>query len=219
MGQLELDEQSAKLLECKLGTREITSLLPHGQSAPPSHGSYSAVFLNGIIYSSISEAVCAILLQQYITNFQISFGDNFQVQVGGGRSVDFILHRTVIEYHPVTSREKHRPTQPKHVRRHRHGPSRDAALQDYIRRRRGALNQHEHFREYDLTVCTTPLDLYFLVITRFSENALPTPEEFCTLFKYLSYLVIRETRGKRSIQHRRRAIFGRSSADYQAKAA
>jgi hypothetical protein len=88
------------------GPSDSTNPLHHDLSRPPFQPPPGARWnLSGQQYYSVSEAACAVLMQQYIPGFQIVPGRTFQVPIGrspGGYqlSADFYVEGVLFEYHP-----------------------------------------------------------------------------------------------------------------------
>lgn len=55
-----------------------------------------------VVYHSKSEAGVAAVLQKFIPDWRPIMDDTVQVQLGGGRTVDFRVGKILLEYHPIT---------------------------------------------------------------------------------------------------------------------
>lgn len=52
-------------------------------------------------FDSRSEAVCAIILEQYIPDWKVKRGSTWQIPLPYGKLADFRVYNTVIEFHPI----------------------------------------------------------------------------------------------------------------------
>lgn len=52
-------------------------------------------------FDSRSEAVCAIILEQYVPEWRIKRGNTWQIPLPFGKVADFKVNDTIIEFHPI----------------------------------------------------------------------------------------------------------------------
>lgn len=164
----------------------------------------------GRVYSSISEGVCALLLERFIADFTVVPGISYQVAIGGGRTADFLVHNTVLEFHPVRDPIHggigllHPEAFEKFIRRsklserdaaqlrHLHAIASAEARRAYFEKRRRALDEHPTFRELPLVVVSTPVELHQFIADK-EHHDLPQRPEFCSLFHSLTEVAKRES--------------------------
>lgn len=137
-------------------------------------------------YCSLREAACSGLMQEFIPSFLPIPGETIQVPIGFGRSVDFRLGGSYIEYHEprifVSSKklgeykswfeyraflrelDRARPSR----RDSLIDNQRQTLLDRYTMRRRRALDEHPDSRGAELVVVHDFDSIYDLVIKRFS---------------------------------------------------
>lgn len=152
------------------------------------------IYFRGVGYCSLSEASFALLLEYFIPGFDIVPGKTFQVAIGSGRSVDFCINGTLIEYHQLRlhpSRGKFGDfgseaefKEYRRVLQRLRGNSHKRALLskivhqrlagNYFRKRRAFLDQSPHFSQYELIVATTRDEFYDLVVRPFAIVEVPS---------------------------------------------
>lgn len=168
-------------------------------SWPHSPGSQRIQF-RGIFFSSLSEAAIALVLEEFVPDFRVAPGVTYQVPLGQGRTVDFAIGETFIEYHPIRmpqhSRRKisrrSRLANPRPRRSGRssyagphdyyHSEQRRMLAQRYYSKRRRAIDQNSALRGIELIVATSREEFYVLVFRRFAGPAAPTLDHFLALF-------------------------------------
>ncbi len=175
-------------------------LLTRKASEPPSRQvSYS---YQGVGYSSLSEAACGALLELYIPGFRVVEGETYQIPIGKGRSVDFLIDGVLFEYHPprlIAERRgcgdfpNHRAYEQfrRTFNRVRYDKRRRETLlaatvaelgEHYYHRRRAMLDEHPIYKDCELVVATGIQEFYQRVIQRFGLESSVSPEHFSTLF-------------------------------------
>ncbi len=160
------------------------------------------IFHNGVGYCSLSEASFSILLEYFIPGFDIVPGKTFQVAIGAGRSVDFCINGTLVEYHQLRlnpSRGKFGDfSSESEFREYRRilqrvrGSSRKRALLEkivhqrlaghYYRKRRAFVDRSPHFAHCDLVVATTREEFFDRVVRQFSILAVPSNSVLESMF-------------------------------------
>lgn len=143
-----------------------------------------------------------MLLELVVPGFSVIEGQTFQVPIGLGRSVDFLIDGVLVEYHEERLCEL-RARRRRSRRRHDAGES---GLQQYAARRRAALDENPRFAGTELIVTTSVAEFYHRVIGRFAPLHRPTQREFEELFWAIVKHVARESRKERHrFQQRKRA--------------
>lgn len=152
------------------------------------------IYFRGVGYCSLSEASFALLLEYFIPGFDIVPGKTFQVAIGSGRSVDFCINGTLVEYHQLRlhpSRGKFGDfgseaefKEYRRVLQRVRGNSHKRALLskivhqrlagNYFRKRRAFLDQSPHFSQCELIVATTRDEFYDLVVRPFAIVEVPS---------------------------------------------
>lgn len=137
-----------------------------------------------IQFDSISEAVCAILLEKYVHGWECVPFKTYQVPLMLGRRADFVVGNVVIEYHPIELKhEFHNDLAFKRYKAAmwmvapRMRNEIEAAICDemraqYFDRRRTILNSMQEFRNHDLQVLCDAREFCGLVAS-LSRNAKP----------------------------------------------
>lgn len=200
-------------------------------SSPASSGTPQPVFASGSIfynkvaYCSLSEAVCGALLEIFVANFKIRIGETFQIPIGNGSSVDFLVHGLLVEFHGVrfqaekgrygdfNSRQEyltyHRRIRQlrgnRYKRKQLEALTREQLVQNYFQRRRRLVDQHPEHCQRELVVVSCCDDFYDKVIRRFNRSFCPSRAEFRQIFYALVKVVARENSVSRSHPMRERA--------------
>lgn len=187
--------------------------------------SQATVFFNGIGFCSISEAVCATMLELYVPGYQIVIGQTFQIDVGAGRTVDFMINGVLCEYHGVRlvpDRRRYGDFRDRHeyhayarelhrlggngYRRRRHIEETKAKLaQHYFERRRQILDDHPEYAERELIVATSTDEFYERVVMRFNPKFCPTRPDFHESFAGFAAVIARQNSALRRQKRRRHA--------------
>jgi hypothetical protein len=141
----------------------------------------------GVNYGSISEAALGILLEVLIPGFSVKEGHTFQLPLGQGRSVDFLIENTLVEFHFPRSYSrgkdigdfkdhKERRTFLKslsRVGRNRHQRKKllrathELLIRNYTAKRRRQIDMSVYGPHTELIVASTPEEFYWKVICRF----------------------------------------------------
>jgi len=180
-------------------------------SLQPRRPAAARIFFNGIGFCSLSEAVCATLLELYVPGFRVIEGETFQVDVGQGRSVDFRVQGVMCEYHGVRFRPDRRRwgdfsgeaeyrAFTRELKRASHSVERRAMVIEetrrrlasrYYERRRAVLDEHPVFSGVELVVATTVDEFYERIITRFNPHYCPTRPDFHDSFSTFASIIAR----------------------------
>jgi hypothetical protein len=162
----------------------------------------ATVFFNGVGFCSISEAVCATLLELYVPGFQLIVGKTFQIDIGAGRTVDFLINEVLCEYHGVRlvpdrrrygdfrdradyhayARELHRLGGNQYRRRRHIEATRARLALDYFDRRRRVIDEHPEYAGRELIVATSVDEFYERVVVRFNPRFCPNRDDFAATF-------------------------------------
>ncbi len=163
-------------------------------------------------FDSYAEAATAMSLEQFVPEYRVQRGVNYQVILErAGIKVDFLVGDVFVEYNPIvlkylptvtgfdTHEEYELYTQNlSQLDEDQQTQYSEQVLQGiaqrYYQRRRNAINQDPEFRE--LIVATTPGELYDQVIIRFGENY-PSREEFTESFNATTRTIRNENRRRR----------------------
>lgn len=62
-------------------------------------------------FDSRSEAVCAIILERYVPNWQINTGTTWQIPLPLGKFADFRINNTIVEFHPIDLKHEMRASE------------------------------------------------------------------------------------------------------------
>lgn len=140
------------------------------------------LYNNGIRYRSRSEIACSILLQKVLPTWTPVEGKTYNVPVGQGCSVDFVIpeHKLVVEHHPLTIRhemvdrgaanklDRLLYKMPGNVRRELLEALSDDYTARYYKDRRRLLNYSliSEFAGYELVVTTSPEDFASSIYVR-----------------------------------------------------
>lgn len=196
--------------------------------SPSAHSQVFAaatVFYNNVGYCSLSEAVCGTLLELFVPDFKIVPGETFQVPVGNGSSVDFLVHGVLLEYHGVrfqaergrygdfNSRQEYVQYQRRlrQLRGNRYkreqltALTREQLILNYFQRRRRVINQHPEHHRRELVVATCCDEFFDRIVRRFNRTFCPTRVEFRQIFYALVKVVARENSVSRHQLHREKA--------------
>jgi hypothetical protein len=125
-------------------------------------------------FDSLSEKVCAALLERYVPGWRAIMGETVQIPVDSKR-IDFKVKQTWVEYHPIShshewdNRRAFYHLQetlrrfPLHAQKAVWGALREEFETKYYRRRRALLDLTGHQRE-PLIVAHSPVDFYRQVL-------------------------------------------------------
>jgi|GEM_PF-2584584 len=157
--------------------------------------------LESLTFASKSEAVCGLMLEKYVPNFELVPGETFQIGVGSKR-FDFKIDGVFIEFHPVqlrndfTSQQAYQNLQAalgrfaEWQRNELNDILRDEFGGQYAKRRRDILNCFEATRNAELIICHDREDFARRVLRRFSGPGIPSEAkllaEFETLYRGMS---------------------------------
>lgn len=167
------------------------------EPSPPRTISY-----NGTRYCSLSEAALGVLLEQFLPGFKVIEAKTFQIPIGNGRCVDFLINGVLVEYHALRlSREhgrygdfacqKEYRRYLKHFRRVRNNPRQRFQLYKatcrrlaarYTKLRRAWIERSPMHSGRELIVATSREEFYEKVIVRFGGPNIPSRGEFLALF-------------------------------------
>lgn len=168
----------------------------------------------GINYGSISEAAFGILLEELIPGFSVKEGDTFQLPLGQGRTVDFLINNTLVEFHFPRSYSrgndlgdfkdhKERRTFLKslsRVGRNRHQRKKllrathEQLINNYTAKRRRQIDMSVYGPHTELIVASTPEEFYWKVICRFVGLNVISEQKFVERFEQCCRSVISTTR-------------------------
>lgn len=160
------------------------------------------VLYNGIRYCSLSEAAFGALMETYIPNFKVIEGETFQISIGNGRSVDFMINSCLIEYHQPRLHPEHGKTGDyeskedyqvfeREIRRAGNNSWKKQRLIDetskklaanYYAKRIMKVRENPEFKDTELIVAASREEFYQKVILRFCEGHHPGLGEFITKF-------------------------------------
>jgi hypothetical protein len=157
--------------------------------------------LDGINYSSRSEAACGILLQRYISDFKVDLGKTFEVPVGFGgggdlQTVDFRYKDNFLEYHPprIYSENYHAHYRYTANNRGRRQANKRQARSDYFNNLRRKLTKKYLLNRmkilsnslvvdsFTLVVATSPTELYHDFLKNHADRSLPNLKRFLADF-------------------------------------
>ena len=172
----------------------------------------ASIYFNNIGYCSLSEAVCGTLLELFVPDFKIIEGETFQVALGNGSSVDFLIHGVLVEFHGVRfqaergrfgdfnsrqdyvqyNRRLRQLRGNRYKRQQLMELTRDQLIQNYFQRRRRLIDQHEDHRRCELVVAGNCNEFYDRVIRLFNRTFFPNRAEFRQIFYALVKVVARQ---------------------------
>lgn len=205
-------------------TSSLNSAVPSGQSLahPPCRTGKKkrkrrgkpTPFYRGICYGSISEAAFGILLEELIPGFSVKEGRTFQLPLGQGRTVDFLIDNTLVEFHFPRSHSrgsdlgdfkdhKERNTFLKslsRVGRNRHQRKKllrathEQLIRNYTAKRRKQIDLSVYGPHTELIVASTPEEFYWKVICRFAGIDVISEKSFVERFEQYCKFVIVTTR-------------------------
>lgn len=168
----------------------------------------------GINYGSISEAALGILLEQLIPNFSVKEGHTFQLPLGQGRTVDFLIENTLVEFHFPRSysrgrdlgdfkdkkerrdflRSLNRVGRNRHQRKKLLRATHKKLLQNYVQKRRKQIDLSLYGPHTELIVASTPEEFYHNVICRFVGWDVVSEEDFVRRFEQCCRSVVTSSR-------------------------
>lgn len=172
-------------------------------------------FFNGHGYCSLSEAACGTLLELYVPGFTVIDGETFQVPMGNGTSVDFMVKGVLLEYHPPRFAGDRRrfgdfPTRAAYVRfmrelsKVRHNPYKRGKLlretaeilkSSYAERRRKLVDSCPEHSGKELVIAHDMDELYEKIILRFNPHHAPIRAELHEVFAAMIKEIARQNRG------------------------
>ncbi|MBX7143467.1 MAG: hypothetical protein K1X79_03375 [Oligoflexia bacterium] len=170
------------------------------------------IHFNGIYFASVAEAVCGQMLELFVPGFAIRYGETFQISIGSGRSVDFLVQGVLVEFHGVRFRPERRrygdftgARQFQHFRRQMRRSGRNRwrrarvleearreMTQNYYHRRCSHIKESLEHGTRELVVATTCDEFYDFVIRRFNREFCPTRYEFREIFFSMIKVVVRQ---------------------------
>lgn len=121
-------------------------------------------------FDSRSEAVCAIILEQFVRGWETKRGETWQIALPFDKLADFKVDNNIIEFHPINLRHEFRdPRAYKRFRRNldKTAPHLRAEFEESIKQekaneyyynRRMALNASPEFRRCELFHCENSLE-------------------------------------------------------------
>lgn len=122
-------------------------------------------------FDSRSEAICAIILEQYIPGWRVIPGETWQIPLPLGKLADFRVNDTIIEFHPIDFRREFKNSWSFHrFKRHLQTlyPPKAKALEDSMKA--------EKIKQYELArreLMDNSVDLYYCAL-----RVCPTDESF-----------------------------------------
>ncbi|RMD85774.1 MAG: hypothetical protein D6808_04660 [Candidatus Dadabacteria bacterium] len=166
-----------------------TSSIPSKSKKNTDGSHYYRVSYKGLNFDSAEEGACALTMEEFIEGFELKEGETFQVRIGSKR-IDFLIGDTFVEYHPIQAfwrrngegdfkslREylrfketKEGSTIPKDKIRLFIEEVKSRLEKQYFEERRRVIDSDLAHRDKELIVATTPEELYYLVIKRFSKD-------------------------------------------------
>lgn len=187
----------------------------NNSSSPVQRGK---IFFNGTYFASVAEAVCGQMLELFVPGFAIRYGETFQISIGAGRSVDFLVQGVLIEFHGLRFRPERRrfgdfsgrhqykqfERQMRRSRRNRWKrarvieEAREQLSHNYYQRRARHIRESSEHGERELVVATSCDEFYDLVIRRFNRQFCPTRYEFREIFFAMIKVVVKENAGPQS---------------------
>lgn len=168
-------------------------------------GSY---VLEGVRFSSRSEAACGYLMEKYISDFSLKIGQTFEVPVGVGsggdlQTVDFRYQDIYLEYHPPRIySEKYCAHKYRASCRNKKGRNAKQARSEYLNKLRRKLT-YRYLEErmdilsnsivvdnFKLVVATSPAEFFHDFLKLYADKSLPTFKRFLELFYFLQKQVV-----------------------------
>jgi hypothetical protein len=146
-------------------------------------------------FASRSEYACGVMLEKYVPNFELANGFTFQVGVGFNKTIDFYVHGTFIEYHPIVLQREfdNRTALRKFFDALKQVKSyykeaiidaiKDELAEKYYRRRKFLVTMAAG-KDAELIVAVNPQDFYRTVLKRFGVN-IPKEREALVEFQTL----------------------------------
>lgn len=168
----------------------------------------------GINYGSISEGALGILLEELIPGFFVKEGHTFQLPLGQGRTVDFLINNTLVEFHFPRSHSRgkdigdfkdHKERRNflkslSRVGRNRHQRAKllrathELLINNYTAKRRRQINMSVYGPHTELIVAATPQEFYWKVICRFVGLEVISEQKFVEKFNDCCRCVISSSR-------------------------
>lgn len=153
-----------------------------------------------------------MLLEQFVAGFKVKEGRTFQVQIGKGRSVDFLINGVLVEYHAmrlVPERGKYgdfpcrreyfeytRRLSKLGTNRYQRNRLYQSTCQrlagNYYQRRNAMVQQSARFRGHELIVAATREEFYQKVMRRFAGPKIPSLRAFLGLFWWWVNIIARQ---------------------------
>lgn len=200
----------------------VSSSTPSSRADSAAVFANASIFYNGVGYCSLSEAVCGTLLELFVPHFKIQPGQTFQVPVGNGSSVDFLVHEVLLEYHGlrfqaergrygdfngrqeyVTFQRRLRQVRGNRYKRQQLMTlTREQLLRNYYERRRRLIDRCAEHQRRELVVASCCDEFYDQIIRRFNRNFCPNRSEFRQIFYALVKVVARENAASRQLMYR-----------------
>lgn len=168
----------------------------------------------GVSYGSISEAALGILLEELIPGFSVKEGHTFQLPLGQGRTVDFLIENTLVEFHFPRSysrgrdigdfkdkkerrdflRSLNRVGRNRHQRKKLLRATHEKLIQNYIQKRRKQIDMSVYGPHTELIVASTPQEFYRKVICRFVGWEVISEQAFVQRFEQCCQSVVTSSR-------------------------
>lgn len=188
-------------------------------SAAQNPAASANIIVQGIAYSSASEATCARLLERYVPGFSVVEGESYQVPIGispRGNTLfaDFQIDGVIVEFHPprvwrpgnVAGDFRSRAEKREYGRAMRRADPQDrkeikeAAIEklgaEYFEVRRRIMDESPEHRSKPLVVALSAADFYDKVVSVFADPA-PARAEFLKEFFELRDAIFQEQKQAR----------------------
>ncbi len=168
----------------------------------------------GINYGSISEAALGILLEELIPDFTVEEGKTYQLPLGGGRTVDFLINNSLVEFHyprffvrsndlgdfasVKERRDFHKAL--KRVGRNKHQKNKllqstqEQLIRNYTLKRRKQIDMSLYGPHTELIVASSAQDFYWKVICRFVGVGAISETQFMERFNQCCKSVVKSSK-------------------------
>jgi hypothetical protein len=168
----------------------------------------------GVNYGSISEAALGILLEELIPDFCVQEGKTYQLPLGGGRTVDFLIENTLVEFHyprffsrsndlgDFESRKERsdfhkalkRVGRNKHQKKKLMDATHEKLIRNYSLKRRRQIDHSLYGPHTELIVAASASDFYWKVICRFASVHAISEADFIDRFNLCCRSVIKSSK-------------------------
>jgi len=137
-------------------------------------------------FDSRSEAVCAIILEKYIPDWQVKRGRTWQIALPEDKFADFRVGDTIIEFHPIDLKHEMRPGEfykfkrklhsidPKYARDYEDS-IKEEKCKLYEQKRRDVLDKSIELQHCRLKVCCND-EAFANVVSKLIKNRVPAQE-------------------------------------------